>query len=324
MSQKNLMFNDKKRKLWKLAKTNVHLVALLRTLDITEFVHIDHKCALFRAEGYDSYEGKDCYLKYIVNPRNGVDDTGNIIPLFLQEKYRNLVLRGIRVQHDLRDVNGVQFLSQDHFVNDIIGLVGMLELVEGFNLGERAKVKRNLSSLEEKLKVIEEFEEIIKQMHNRGYVHNDIKPGNLLVGFNGPIRVIDFSTASSFADYEKDRKSRLIYGTNGYFDYGSVLGTKRDRDCLALGVTLARLLLDLKPEELLAYKTEFGIVGFELRDFERINGDILKSRFNDSVCDYFKSLMNRHFPYNADEFDININPRFSRHLAADSTFTCYS
>ncbi|HEX6100108.1 MAG TPA: serine/threonine protein kinase [Thermoanaerobaculia bacterium] len=84
--------------------------------------------------------------------------------------------------------------------------------------------------------------------HARGILHHDIKPANVLLGFDGAIKVADFGLAAVInSAASKDN----VFGTPGYIAPEAATGTGHDArtDLFALGVTLYEAVAGSNPFE---------------------------------------------------------------------------
>jgi Tol biopolymer transport system component/predicted Ser/Thr protein kinase len=81
--------------------------------------------------------------------------------------------------HDVDSADGVEFIA--------------MEYVEGRTLGEL--IPRKGMRLDEALKHSVAIADALAAAHEAGIVHRDLKPGNLIVGADGRIRVLDFGLA---------------------------------------------------------------------------------------------------------------------------------
>ena len=78
-------------------------------------------------------------------------------------------------------------------------------------------------------------------LHDAGLMHRDIKPGNLMLGVGGTVKIVDFGIAAPESTIERD----AIVGSPGYIAPEVVLGAspKRSVDVFALGVVLHELAM---------------------------------------------------------------------------------
>ena len=89
-------------------------------------------------------------------------------------------------------------------------------------------------------------------LHEKGFVHRDVKPENIIISNDGTVKLIDFN-ASRPVDPEK-RSDTVTLGTLGYAppeQYGIAQSDPRS-DIYALGVLLNVMLTGRHPSDLLA------------------------------------------------------------------------
>lgn len=84
--------------------------------------------------------------------------------------------------------------------------------------------------------------------HTRGILHHDIKPANVLLSFDGAIKVADFGLASLVNDRTAEN---VVFGTPGYIAPEAATGKGRDArtDLFALGVLMYQAATGVNPFE---------------------------------------------------------------------------
>lgn len=98
----------------------------------------------------------------------------------------------------------------------------VMELVEGEPLAE-ILAKRGRLNVEHTLDILEQAGSALQAAHERGLVHRDIKPGNILVTANGRVKITDFGIAKA-ADAAPVTRSGMVMGTAHYIAPEQALG----------------------------------------------------------------------------------------------------
>ncbi|HKB39356.1 MAG TPA: serine/threonine-protein kinase, partial [Gemmataceae bacterium] len=131
-----------------------------------------------------------------------------------------------------------------------------LELIRGVALDEYARL--GSLTLPARLELLARVCDAVQHAHDRGVIHRDLKPGNVLVDETGQPRVLDFGVArATDADVLTEagltRTGHLV-GTPGYMSPEQLTGdpaaVDHRADVYALGVILFELLARRLPYQL--------------------------------------------------------------------------
>ncbi|GAA1330365.1 serine/threonine-protein kinase [Saccharothrix algeriensis] len=97
----------------------------------------------------------------------------------------------------------------------------VMELVEGEPLA--AIIARGRLGADRTLDVLEQAGNALQAAHERGLVHRDVKPGNILVTPNGQVKITDFGIAKA-ADAAPVTHTGMVMGTAHYIAPEQALG----------------------------------------------------------------------------------------------------
>jgi len=131
--------------------------------------------------------------------------------------------------YDLHRENGRHFLS--------------LELVEGQSLRDRLAEQPQLGC-EETITIGRQVAAALAHLHQRGVIHRDVKPGNILVGHGGETKLCDMGLARPMAEGATVTETQMVVGTPAYMAPEQALAgdLTTASDIYALGITLYRCL----------------------------------------------------------------------------------
>lgn len=121
-----------------------------------------------------------------------------------------------------------------------------MELLEGNDLKQILK-KGTQFTMQQKLLWMIHLSEAIAYAHDEGVIHRDIKPGNLYVGKDSKLVVMDFGIARSAAFPQTG--SEALVGTPDYISPEQVLAVRADHraDIFSIGVVSYELLTGKHP-----------------------------------------------------------------------------
>jgi serine/threonine-protein kinase len=155
----------------------------------------------------------------------------------------------------LREARSMAALNDPHiiqiyFIGDDGGQTYfVMEFVDGESLGSMLQRETRLP-VEAAARVVHQTALGLASAHDRGVIHRDIKPGNLMIGSRGVVKIADFGIALSNQDLSKKLTSTGEFvGTPGYLSPEVCLGKPVDQrsDIFSLGVVLFEMLAGRMP-----------------------------------------------------------------------------
>src|SRR5689334_6476372 len=130
-----------------------------------------------------------------------------------------------------------------------------MEFIAGASLLEHAAQRR--LNARQKLEILVKVAEAVHHAHQRGLIHRDLKPGNILVDETGQPKILDFGVArvtDSDAQVTRETDVGRLVGTLAYMSPEQVLADPLEldtrSDVYALGVILYELLAGRLPYQI--------------------------------------------------------------------------
>jgi len=126
----------------------------------------------------------------------------------------------------------------------------IMEFIEGESLKHFVERHKRLNQ-KQALFLCEQLLSAVKDLHNKGLLHRDIKPDNILIKSNKELVLIDFGLAKAYDQYN-DMTSTLVILSHGYAppEQYSKEGKKGPyTDIYAIGATIYFLLTGIRPTQ---------------------------------------------------------------------------
>jgi serine/threonine-protein kinase len=162
------------------------------------------------------------------------------------ESVKERFLREARSMASLNDPHIIQiyFIGEDEGQTYFV-----MEFVDGESLGSVLKRETKLTP-EQSAKIIHQTAQGLATAHDKGVIHRDIKPGNLMLTSRGMVKIADFGIALSTQDFSKKLTSTGEFvGTPGYLSPEVCQGKPVDQrsDIFSLGIVLFECLAGRMP-----------------------------------------------------------------------------
>jgi len=122
----------------------------------------------------------------------------------------------------------------------------VMEFVEGEDLKDR--IQKGPLQIDDLLSITIQIGEGLHEAHEKGIVHRDIKPGNIMLTSRGQVKILDFGLARLGA-HSKLTRTDTTLGTTAYMSPEQTSGKEVDRrtDIWSLGVVLYEMITSVRP-----------------------------------------------------------------------------
>ena len=123
--------------------------------------------------------------------------------------------------------------------------------MEYFPDGSLVEVIRRGLSTRQALSLLAQAASALREVHNRGVIHRDIKPGNLMARADGSIVLADFGIAKRLDDAKTRTRHGELYGTPYYVSPEQIEGkpATAQSDIYSLGIIFHEMLTGQRPFE---------------------------------------------------------------------------
>ncbi|MEM7531545.1 MAG: protein kinase [Chloroflexota bacterium] len=157
-----------------------------------------------------------------------------------KKSYEQAFVRELKISKQLSHTNLVQIDDTGH--DPKYGSYLVMEMLQGKDLRTILRERRTLS-LDEASEIICQIVDGLTYMHEQGYAHCDIKPGNIMLERNRRVVLIDFGAAQELASVEGPRFSTKAYAPTDYLTGAPIDETV---DAYMLAATLFEMLVGSK------------------------------------------------------------------------------
>jgi len=122
-----------------------------------------------------------------------------------------------------------------------------MEYIDGTNLAEIIRKQRKMP-LEIALHICHQIAEGLKYAHGMGLIHRDIKPGNIMLSYDGRVMITDFGIAKAPGDLTITSTGQVI-GSPSYMSPEQAAGRPTDHrsDLFSLGIILYEIIAGERP-----------------------------------------------------------------------------
>lgn len=179
-----------------------------------------------------------------------------------------------------------------------------MELIEGKTLSEL--IPADGMSPDQILDVAVQLADGLAAAHEQGVLHRDLKPGNVMVGAEGRVTILDFGIAKRLSsphettaldETETLTQTGSVVGTVAYMAPEQIRGQPLDSrsDIFSLGIVLYQMATGIRPFRGSNTETMLAILEQSARPPSRVRSD-LGSRFDEIVLRCLQKEPERRYP----------------------------
>ena len=128
----------------------------------------------------------------------------------------------------------------------------VMEYVDGETVYDAIKQEKRISE-RAALKILKQVASALKHAHERGFIHRDIKPKNIMIASNGTVKLADLGLARALSDQQlAESEAGRAYGTPFYISPEQIRGRVQigpEADIYGLGATMYHMVTGKVPFE---------------------------------------------------------------------------
>lgn len=168
----------------------------------------------------------------------------------------------------------------------------VMEYVDGETLYDRIKRERRLDE-PEALKIVRQVASALRHAHERGFIHRDIKPKNIMLGKAGKVKLADLGLARALTDKDAaEAEAGRAYGTPFYISPEQIRGKVQlgpEADIYGLGATMYHMTTGRVPFD---GKTPSQVMHRHLRD-EVVPPDHVNSKLSAGTAQIIEMMLEK-------------------------------
>jgi serine/threonine-protein kinase len=156
------------------------------------------------------------------------------------ERFRHEAIAAANLRHP--NIATVYDVGQDMVRGDAVHFL-VMEFVEGQTLDRVLQRQGQPFSLPQTDEIIRQVAQALHYAHQRGMIHRDVKPANIMLGQDGHVTLMDFGLVRA-GELSQLTQTGTALGTPAYMAPEQIMGAEVDRrtDVYALGVVIYELL----------------------------------------------------------------------------------
>lgn len=156
------------------------------------------------------------------------------------ERFRHEAIAAANLRHS--HIATVYDVGQDTLQGSPVHYL-VMEFIEGQTLDRILRSQGQPFSLHQTDEIIGQVAQALHYAHQRGMIHRDVKPANIMVGQDGHVTLMDFGLVRA-GDLSQLTQTGTALGTPAYMAPEQIMGAEVDRrtDIYALGVVIYELL----------------------------------------------------------------------------------
>jgi serine/threonine protein kinase len=206
-------------------------------------------------------------------------------PHLLDRLVRQTLRHEWEVGRQLDHPNLIRFKE---FIEDKTVACIIMDYFPSRNLKKRILVKQREFIHEHAERIMIQVAEGLAHMHERGWVHRDVKPANILAADDGEVKLIDFGLSERTRRSKWQRllpRRRMVQGTISYMSPEQIRGERVDfrSDIYSLGATFFEMVAGRAP---LVGQTPGDVFNKHLTEIPN-----LATVYNPYVSDEFATLL---------------------------------